>query len=89
MVLAHLEKSDLKDARLVCRLWSSLAIRWLFNRIYISPRTLDLRVFGSTTSDQRLSRAVKELVYDGSYYALSLDRSTYLDKLVDQVHWLT
>ena len=89
MIMGYLRKSDLKAARLVCRLWSSLVIRWLFDRIYISPRKLDLMVFKSITSDERLSWAVKELVYDATYYDLSMDRSTYVDRLVDQVESLT
>ncbi|MCJ1299614.1 hypothetical protein MMC08_002406 [Hypocenomyce scalaris] len=84
-----LGKPDLKVTRLFCRLRSSLVIRWLFNRVYISPRTQDLPLFNEITSDQRLNGPVKELLYDASYFDPDLDKFIYLDKFVDQVWILT
>lgn len=89
MIMRRLRKSDLKAARLVCRLWSSLVIRFLFNRVYISPRELDLEVFKSITSSQRLSWAVRELVYDASHFVLDLDLEFYVKRLLYQASKLT
>lgn len=71
IVMAHVGKSDLKAACLICRRWFSLVIRVVFDTVYISPHKLDLNVFVSITPDGRLSWAVKTLVYDSRAGLLS------------------
>ena len=89
LVLSHLFKSDLKKVRLVCRLWSEMAIPTLYERVYVSPHSKDLEVFNSIASNKHLSEVVKEVVYDASYFNPNLSKSVYLERLVDQTWNLT
>ena len=66
IIFANLGPNDLKATRLVCQLWSILAITNLFKSIYISPRPKDLQVFRHISSHDRLRNAVRKLVYDAS-----------------------
>ena len=62
-------KKDLKAVRLVCRLWSTLAIPQLFDRIYISPRPKDLKVFREWSDHDACREAVKVLIVDASTFS--------------------
>ena len=66
IVFANLKPNDLKASRLVCRLWSMLAITKLFERIYVSCRLKDLNVFQLLSSHAVCRKAVRRLVYDAS-----------------------
>ena len=66
VILANLGFRDLKTARLVCRLWSILAVNRLFERIYVSCRRKDLEVFREISKHELCQRAVRKLIYDTS-----------------------
>ena len=53
-VLGYLEKHELKIARLVCKTWSHFASEPLFDKLYISPREEDIRVFKLVTQHPQL-----------------------------------
>ena len=80
-VLECLEKQDLKQVRLVSRVWCSLSIPLLFNKIYISPQPLDLQVFQSCAAHPDISKAVREIVYDVSHFDGGTSRETYGERL--------
>ena len=67
-IFAKLGRRDLKATRLVCRLWSTLAITNLFERIYISCKHKDLEVFGHVSSHDLFRKTVKTIVYDASTF---------------------
>ena len=88
IILSYLFKSDLKRIRLVCKLWSEMAIPTLYDRVYVSPHSRDLEVFNSIASEKHLSKFVKELVYDASSFDMDLSKSVYLSRLLSQTEEL-
>ncbi|KAI9878988.1 MAG: hypothetical protein M1830_009917 [Pleopsidium flavum] len=44
LIFRQLRKQDLKSIRIVCKLWSSLAVEVLFDRVYISPQRKNVEV---------------------------------------------
>ena len=68
LIFPHISKKDLKTVRLVCRLWSILAVPQLFNRTYISSRPKDLESFRQWSSRNACCEAVKELIFDSSMF---------------------
>ncbi|KAG6986726.1 hypothetical protein G7Y79_00073g098250 [Physcia stellaris] len=72
LVATHLEKSDLKQTRLVNSVCNALVTPLLFDQVYVSPRTKDLEVFTAITSRPQLAASVKKIIYDVStFYELS------------------
>ena len=61
-----LKPRDLKATRLVCQLWSILAAAKLFERVYLSLRPKDLKVFRQIASHELYRKAVRKLIYDAS-----------------------
>ena len=84
-VLAQLDKRDLKNVRLVSKEWSALATGPLFDRVYISCREPDLKVFRNITRHPVISTGVRELVYDGSFFVKDLSFGVYFGKVCDAV----
>ena len=80
-VLECLEKKHLKQVRLISQRWCSLAIPLLFNKLYISCRSLDLRYFRECAAHPVISQAIKELVYDISHFQADMSLETYFDRL--------
>ena len=76
-VLAQLDKRDLKSVRLVSKEWNALAIRPLYDRVYISCRAKDLEVFENITRHPVISTGIRELVYDGSLFQMGMTISDY------------
>ena len=64
MIFSDLKKKDLKNVRLVCSFWSHLTNQYLFERIYFSRWSIDVKVFRAWTSNPECAAAVKELIYD-------------------------
>lgn len=84
LVATHLEKSDLKDLRLVNSVWNALATPLLFDQVYVSPRTKDLEVFSAITSRPLLAASVKKIIYDVSkFYQLS--HREYFDLIIKEI----
>ena len=79
--LQYLDKSDLKNSRLVCKLWSGCASECLFSKVFFSPHHLDIQTFVSITEDPRLSKCVKELEYDAIHFSPDIKMSEYFRKL--------
>lgn len=85
MSLRYLNKSDLKNARLVSKQWSSCASEHLFSKLFISPHHLNLQIFVDITRDPRLSKCVKELEYNAVHFSPHITISEYFDKLWRQI----
>ena len=67
--LQYLIKADLKNVRLVSKLWSACATEHLFTKLFISPHQLNIEVFVAVTGNPALSRWVKELEYDAATFS--------------------
>ncbi len=85
-------KSNLKTLRCVSKQWHAVSTPFLFDRLYVSPRDKDLRVFTNLTSHPIMSSAVKEIIYDVSYVP-DLSHEEYFLALCNEVRkvtiWLT
>ena len=68
-ILAGLDKSDLKNVRLVCHHWALLAVNFLFDKVYISATKKDLDVFRMVSELDTICKAVRMLVYDVSTFS--------------------
>ena len=68
MSLQYLNKSDLKNARLVSKQWSGCASEYLFTKLFVSPHRLNLEGFVTIAQDPRLSKCVRELEYDAVHF---------------------
>lgn len=86
LIFSHLHKEDLKSIRLVCKLWTWLPVRLLFDRVYISPHSVNIKVFKSIAAHPVISRCIKELVYDVSHFNADFTRSYYFGALSCQLH---
>ena len=71
--------------RLVCQLWSILAIGKLFQRIYLSCRSKDLKVFQHISSHQLYRKAVRTLIFDASTSEILTGEENYFQLLVGQL----
>lgn len=83
MVLAHLPKRDLKQARLVCKDLASLGASILVGTLYISPRETDMVVFDAITQHPTIRHSVKHLFYDTAQFKKQTTRQ-YLRRLQEQ-----
>ena len=84
-ILELCEKSDLKHVRLVSKDWNAAATPFLFDRVWISPREVDLEVFRNITTSSNLSRHVRRLVYDASHLDDNMTLWNYVLQLWDQI----
>ena len=79
-ILAGLDKSDLKNVRLVCHQWALLAVNLLFDKVYISSRKEDLDVFRMISEHDTICKAVRMLVYDVTTFSpIESVQEYYLD----------
>ena len=84
-LVQFLDKVDLKTVRLVCKTWSQYASESLFDKLYISPREEDIKVFESVTQHPQLRRYVKELEYDSTRFQTGFSYIDYCSDLLDQL----
>lgn len=77
MSLQYLDKSDLKNARLVSIQWSGCASEHLFTKLFVSPHSLNLEAFVAIAQDPKLSKYVKELEYDAVHFSPHMTISQY------------
>ena len=77
MPLQYLNKSDLKNARLVSKQWSGCASEFLFTKLFVSPHSLNLEGFVTIAQDPRLSKCVEELEYEAVHFSPHLTISQY------------
>lgn len=78
-ILECLEKKDLKQVRLVSKLWCPVATELLFDRIYFSAHEKDLDVFNKIGGHPLLRKAVRELVYDTTTFRDPPNYDAYYD----------
>ncbi|CAF9925457.1 hypothetical protein IMSHALPRED_006479 [Imshaugia aleurites] len=79
-ILQYLSKANLKNVRLVSKLWSGCASENLFTKLFISPHKLNLLTFAAVGRDPLLSRYVKEIEYDAVYFT-HITITKYFEKL--------
>ena len=83
-ILELCEKSDLKVLRLVSRDWNAAATPFLFDRVWISPREVDLVVFRNITNDSNLSCHVRTLIYDATHFDEDLKPLEYVVQISEE-----
>lgn len=86
LIFLRLHKEDLKSVRLVCKLWSILPLGLLFNRIYISPHSVNVQVFNSIAAHPHISRCITKLIYDICDFQADLSRHDYFNALCLQLY---
>lgn len=86
-IFSHLGKHELKIARLVCKTWSHFAAKPLFDKLYISPREEDIKVFKLVTQHPQLRSYVRTLEYDATRFSPDVTISTYIRKLIDSTYF--
>lgn len=79
-IVGCVEKHMLKKLRLISREWSMFATPLLFDKVYISPREIDLTVFTNITQHPVLGPFVREVIYDTSRFD-EISRQDYFDRL--------
>ena len=84
-ILQDLSGTDLKSARLVCKLWSGCASEFLFAKVFISPHQLNINTFGAIAQTPTLSRCVKEIEYDAADFSPHITIAEYIDILSRQI----
>ena len=84
-ILRDLCGTDLKSARLVCKLWSGCASEYLFTKVFISPHKLNINTFGAIAQHPTLRRCVKEIEYDAAEFSPHITIAEYLDMLSRQI----
>lgn len=82
-VLSHLEKHELKIVRLACKTWSHFASEPLFDKLYISPREEDIKVFKLVAQHPQLRGCVTTLEYDATRFSPDVTIPIYTRKLVE------
>ena len=82
--MQYLSKADLKNARLVSKLWAGCASDRLFAKLYISPHSLNLQGFVTIAENPHLSKCVKELEYDAVHFWPEMTISGYIHILWGQ-----
>ena len=89
MSLQYLNKSDLKNARLVSKQWSGCALEYLFTKLFVSPHSLNFESFVTIAQDPRLSKCVTELEYDAVHFSPHMTISQYFKILWRQTRTFT
>lgn len=80
-IIGCMGKYELKTFRLVSREWSMFATPLLFDKVYISPRMIDLTAFNNITQHPVLGPVVREVIYDTSRFQDRISRRDYFDRL--------
>ncbi|KAL8857495.1 MAG: hypothetical protein Q9178_005989 [Gyalolechia marmorata] len=84
-ILGYLSKKDLKATRLVCRTFMLLAQQFLFDILYIWPRTKDMEVFNAITQHPLLRASVRHLFFDSAHF-VECSLEDYVRKLHGVYH---
>ena len=84
LILKSLEKHDLKSARLVSKIWTSLAAELLFDQIYVSAHPENLEVFSAIARHPLLSQCIKTLRYDAVEFVEACTKKQYFGGLWHQ-----
>ena len=84
-ILRDLCGTDLKNARLVCKLWSGCASEYLFTKVFFSPHQLNINTFEAVGQHPTLKRCVKEIEYDPAHFSPRITMAEYLDILSRQI----
>ena len=84
-VLGYLSKKDLKAARLVGRTFMLLTQQFVFDTLYISPRTKDMEVFNAITQHPLLRASVRHLFFDSAHF-VECSMEDYVRKLHGALH---
>ncbi|MCJ1385386.1 hypothetical protein MMC17_008508 [Xylographa soralifera] len=87
-VFQFLKKSAIKRARLVCRKWAFLPIRFLFDRVFISYHNRDLDVFTKITGHPVISASVTEIIFGVIRFDKISGIHQYIRALLDQLEGL-
>ncbi len=87
--MQYLSKADLKNARLVSRIWAGCASDRLFAKLFISPHSLNLQIFVTIAANPDLSNCVKELEYDAIHFWPDITVSGYIHLLWGQTEKTT
>ncbi|KAL8634512.1 MAG: hypothetical protein Q9228_007893 [Teloschistes exilis] len=83
MILANLDKSDIKSLRLVHRHLVDIAYHFLYNTVILSSNPNDLAFFWSILHNPSLSKHVKTMVFDIQVFP-KVDFDQYMECLFDQ-----
>ena len=67
-IFGKLPKKSLKNARLVCSLWSTAGAKWMFQRVYFAPRQAWMEKFARIAANPNFVGNVQELIYDGRLF---------------------
>ena len=81
LILKSLEKHDLKSARLVSKIWTSLAAELLFDQVYVSAHPENLEVFSAIARHPLLSQCIKTLRYDAVEFVEACTKKQYFGSL--------
>jgi len=84
-IVGCMGKYELKKMRLISREWSMFATPLLFDKVYISPRKIDLTVFNNITQHPVLGPVVREVIYDTSRFEDGISRRDYFDRLCEDL----
>ena len=95
LTFQRLNKSNLKMARLVCKLWASMANPILFDKVFVSPNQLQMEVFANIAGHPIFSHTVKTLVYSTLRFDTDISVRSYIARLFSHirgylphhVHW--
>lgn len=68
MIFSFLTKQSLKDVRRTSKVFSALATRHLFNKVYVGPSSLTLGIFQNIVNHTVMSACIKTLVYDATSF---------------------
>ena len=85
LILKSLEKHDLKSARLVSKIWTSLAAELLFDQVYVSAHPENLEVFSAIARHPLLSQCIKTLIYDAVEFVEACTQKQYYWSLWYQI----
>ena len=84
LILKPLEKHDLKSARLVSKIWTSLAAELLFDQVYVSAHPENLEIFSAIARHSLLSQCIKTLRYDAVEFVEACTKKQYFWSLYEQ-----
>ena len=81
LVFRYLEKRDLKCSRHISHEWSLCAAKFLFDKVFVSPRKVDLEVFDAVTQHPIISTYVRKLEYDATQFRPDLSVEEYFHRV--------
>ncbi|KAL9578000.1 MAG: hypothetical protein Q9212_006003 [Teloschistes hypoglaucus] len=84
-IFQRLPKKDLKSIPLCCKAYSVFASEFLFDVVYLSTHEADFWVLADLASHPLLSKCVKQLRWDGSYFPHHITKQAYLSRLFVQL----